>query len=161
MNRTRKNDINKYTYGGNVYNRREKCIDDATRECRARGARVLVMRARCGALVTPVQVQVVSVSRERVERSMNEVSNVFNPLPFSFINSKARVKPNCIGIITDIGSYFRVRPTDRSHIIISRPHEWAPRTSVKINKIKFNFVVKKILLYNQYILLNRHKILLI
>jgi len=43
MNRTRKNNINKYTYDGNVYYRRGKFIGDyAAQECRARGARVLM-----------------------------------------------------------------------------------------------------------------------
>jgi len=51
-------------------------------------------------------------------KGLNELSNVYNPLPFSFINTKARVIPNSIGIITEIGPYFRVRPNGRSHIII-------------------------------------------
>lgn len=85
MNRTRKNDINKYILMAGMFT-----IGEKNALVMQRGNAGLVVRAcwlcaRRGALVTPVQVQVGSVSRERVERSMNELSNVYNPFPFSFI----------------------------------------------------------------------------
>lgn len=103
------------------------------------------------ALVAPVQVQVVSVSHERVERTMNEASDVYNPLPFSFINSKARVVPNCIVVITDIGPHFRVRPVGRSRIIviiISMLHAWAPQTRVK------NYTTDSVILLNRQLMVS-------